>query len=76
MLVVELIASKERRDPSDVLPEFPASDTAALLFDETSKFWWCGPSDIAENYRQEQARKGASPSPQAPDARPGPQDAS
>lgn len=74
MLVVDLIASKECRDPSDVLPEFLASDTAALLFDETSKFWWCGPSDIAENYRQEQVRKGAGSAPQAPDAHPGPQD--
>ncbi|MBO4684244.1 MAG: hypothetical protein J5600_02825, partial [Desulfovibrio sp.] len=69
-------ASKERRDPSDALPEFLASDTATLLFDETSNFWWCGPSDIAENYRQEQVRKGASPSSQASDAHPGPQDES
>jgi len=73
MMVIEEISRKECRDPSDVLPEFLASDTAALLFDETSKFWWSGPSAIADNYRQEQARKAEAA---AGNAETGPQDAS
>jgi len=60
-------------ESSQILPEFLASDTAALLFDETSKFWWSGPSAIADNSRQKQARKAEAA---ARNAEPGPQDAS
>lgn len=52
-MTVEEIAEKEKRDPSDVFPEFLESRTASMLYDEDTKFWWNGPSHIAEVYEKE-----------------------
>ncbi|MBO4793226.1 MAG: hypothetical protein J5556_01500 [Deltaproteobacteria bacterium] len=56
-MVVEELAADEHRDACEVLSEFMSSDTAKLLYDESSKLWWSGPSDIAEQYRNELSRK-------------------
>jgi hypothetical protein len=40
-------------DSSLILPEFIASKTAAVLYDESSKLWWNGPAYIAEMYLKE-----------------------
>ncbi len=52
-MVVDELAMDMDRNPSELLPEFVASRTGKLLYDEASKLWWNGPSDIAEMYRAE-----------------------
>lgn len=55
-LVVEELCTDQQADPTKVLSQFVASNTGALLYDESSKLWWCGPAYIAEMYRQEVER--------------------
>ena len=52
-LVVEEISDKLDIEPSKVLNEFIASETGKLLYDESSKLWWSGPSYIANMYLEE-----------------------
>lgn len=52
-LVVEEISDKLDIEPSKVLNEFIASETGKLLYDESSKLWWNGPSYIANMYLKE-----------------------
>lgn len=53
-MVVDEIALEENRDPSDILSEFFSSDTAKMLYDESCKMWWDGPSEIVDCYRKEE----------------------
>ena len=43
---------------TEMLPKFLASRTAHILYDESTKLWWDGPSAIAEMYREEMKVKG------------------
>lgn len=52
-LVVEELADNLNLDPTTALKEFVASKTGALLYDESSKLWWNGPSYIADMYKDE-----------------------
>ena len=52
-MVVEEIAEETGRDRKDILIDFLSSKTGKFLYDETTKFWWSGPSYIAEMYMQE-----------------------
>jgi len=52
-LVVEELAEQLGVDSSKVLTDFVASNTGTLLYDESSKLWWNGPSYIAEMYKKE-----------------------
>lgn len=51
-LVVEELSSELSADPTVLLKEFVASKTGALLYDDSSKLWWRGSSDIAEMYKK------------------------
>ena len=53
MMVVDELAEELKIRPTDLLPEFVTSRTARLLYDEESRLWWSGPSDIAEMYKAE-----------------------
>lgn len=57
-MVVDELAEDLQLNPAELLPKFVTSRTGKLLYDETSKLWWSGPSDIAEMYRAEMARQG------------------
>lgn len=52
-MVVDELAGDMGMNPTELLPKFAASRTGKLLYDETSKLWWSGPSDIAEMYKAE-----------------------
>ncbi|MBQ7372674.1 MAG: hypothetical protein IJW67_12485 [Blautia sp.] len=52
-LVVNEISAEDHVDASIVMSEFLASQTARMLYDEKTKLWWDGPSDIVERYREE-----------------------
>ena len=52
-MVVDELAEDMHQNPSELLPRFVLSQTGRLLYDEDSKLWWSGPSDIAEMYKAE-----------------------
>lgn len=52
-LVVEELNEALQQDSTELLRDFVNSKTGELLYDESSKLWWRGPSDIAEMYKQE-----------------------
>lgn len=52
-LVVEELANDSKRTPTMTLKDFAASKTGALLYDESSRLWWNGPSYIAKMYKKE-----------------------
>ena len=56
-MVVDELAEDLQLEPTELLPKFMASETGKLLYDESSKVWWNGPSDIAEMYKAEIANK-------------------
>ncbi len=52
-LVVEELVRDFNLAPSIVLKDFVTSKTGTLLYDESSKLWWNGPSYVADLYRKE-----------------------
>lgn len=50
MMVVDELAEDMHLKPTELLPIFVASQTGRLLYEEDSKLWWSGPSDIAEMF--------------------------
>ena len=52
-MVVDELAEDMHLNPTELLPKFVVSRTGKLLYDETSKLWWSGPSDIAEMFKAE-----------------------
>ena len=57
-MVIDELAEDMKCRPTELLPEFLASNTGKLLYDESSKLWWSGPSYIAEMFKDEIAEKG------------------
>lgn len=53
MVVVDELAQDLHLDTAELLLQFVVSKTGKLLFDESSKLWWSGPSDIAQMYKTE-----------------------
>lgn len=52
-MVVEELAETTNEDPQTVMNNFLRSKTGKLLYDESSKLWWNGPSYIADMYLEE-----------------------
>lgn len=52
-MVVDELAKEMNLNPTQLLPEFVNSRTGKLLYDEESKLWWSGSSDIAEMFQME-----------------------
>lgn len=52
-LVVEELANDLQCDPTELLKNFVASRTGALLYDESSKLWWSGPAYVTDMYKKE-----------------------
>ena len=57
-LVVEELDNDLKLDSKVLLKDFVASRTGALLYDESSKIWWNGPSYIADLYKKEIEENG------------------
>mgnify|MGYP004709257129 CR=1 FL=1 len=56
-MTVEEIAEETGQDPESVLLDFLRSDTGKALYDPETRFWWNGPSYIAEVYLGEVANR-------------------
>ena len=52
-MVVCDLADEAGCDPTDLLPAFLSSRTAELLYDDSLKYWWDGPSAIEDMYKAE-----------------------
>lgn len=59
MMVVDELSEDMHRKPSELLPEFVCSQTGRLLYDEESRLWWSGSSDIVEMYKAEIAKSSS-----------------
>ena len=57
-LVVGELVNDLKLDSKVLLKDFVASRTGALLYDESSKIWWNGPSYIADLYKKEIEENG------------------
>lgn len=57
MMVVDELTDDMHMKPEELLPKFVASRTGKLLYDEESKLWWSGPSDIAEMFMAEMKKQ-------------------
>ena len=56
-VVVDELARTMKIDSDKALVDFMMSNTGRLLYDESSKLWWRGPSDIVSMYENEYATK-------------------
>lgn len=52
-LVIDELSEDLQLPVSELLPMLAASKTGKLLYDESSKLWWSGPSDIVEMFKRE-----------------------
>ena len=56
-MVVGELAEDLQENEDVLLNKFIHSVTGRLLYDEKSKLWWSGPSDIAQMYKDEISRQ-------------------
>lgn len=52
-LAVEQLAKIENKNTDEVLISFMKSDTAKMLYDDSTKLWWDGPLSVVELYEEE-----------------------
>lgn len=52
-MVIDEVSEDMQLPASELLPLFIVSKTGKLLYDESSKLWWSGPSDIAQMFKDE-----------------------
>lgn len=52
-MTVEELAEDLNEDSADILADFCVSKTGKALYDTSTKFWWNGPSYIADVYKTE-----------------------
>ena len=53
MMAVEELSKETNQPQEKVLLDFMESNTAKMLYDDSTKLWWDGPSAIAEEYKKE-----------------------
>lgn len=56
-MTVEELAEDLNEDPADILADFCVSKTGKALYDTSTKFWWNGPSYLADVYKAEKQVK-------------------
>lgn len=52
MLTVEELSKQFDKTFEEMLLEFMKSNTAKMLYDDSTKLWWDGPSSIAEDFKK------------------------
>lgn len=52
-MVIDELSKDMHLPANELLPKFIVSKTGKLLYDESSKLWWSGPSDIAQMFKDE-----------------------
>lgn len=57
-MVVEELSEMTGESQKKLISDFLTSKTGKLLYDESSKLWWNGPSYIVDMYIEEKAKNG------------------
>ena len=52
MMAVEQLSAEINQSQEKVLLDFMESNTAKMLYDDSTKLWWDGPSATAEEYKK------------------------
>ena len=53
LMAVEQLAEEMKRPLEKVLLDFMESDAAQMLYDDSTKLWWDGPSATAEEFKKQ-----------------------
>ena len=60
LMAIEEIAEREHKSKEDILISFMESNTAKMLYNDSTKLWWDGPAATAEEYEKEIAQSVSS----------------
>lgn len=52
MMAVEQLSAEINQSQEKVFLDFMESNTAKMLYDDSTKLWWDGPSATAEEYKK------------------------
>ncbi len=55
MMVIEELAQREGKSEDELIVSFLQSKQGQMLYDDSTKTWWLGPSDIAAQYEAAQS---------------------
>ena len=53
LMAVEQLAKETNQPMEKVLLDFMESNTAKMLYDDSTKLWWDGPSAVAEEFKNQ-----------------------
>lgn len=53
LMAVEQLAKETNQSMEKVLLDFMESNTAKMLYDDSTKLWWDGPSAVAEEFKNQ-----------------------
>ena len=56
MMAVEELSKETNQPQEKVLLDFMESNTAKMLYDDSTKLWWDGPSVAAEEFKKQKAK--------------------
>ena len=56
-MAVEQLAKETNQSMEKVLLDFMESNTAKMLYDDSTKLWWDGPSATAEEFKKQAKEK-------------------
>ena len=57
LMAVEQLALETNQPQEKVLLDFMKSNTAKMLYDDSTKLWWDGPSATAEGFKKQAKEK-------------------
>ena len=57
LMAVEQLAKETNQPMEKVLLDFMESNTAKMLYDDSTKLWWDGPSATAEEFKKQTKEK-------------------
>ena len=57
VMAVEELATEEKKSTDEVLLSFMESNTGKMLYDDSLKLWWDGPTIVAEEFKKELENK-------------------
>lgn len=52
-MAVEQLAKEQNRNIEEVLISFMKSNTGRMVYDDSTKLWWDGPSSVVQEYKTE-----------------------
>lgn len=52
-MAVEQLANEQNKNIEEVLISFMKSNTGRMVYDDSTKLWWDGPSAVVQEYKNE-----------------------